>query len=304
MLMRRPPFFNKITHLRFPVDKNQTMSSLFLILLSIRFILPCHGDSAAETILAKEGQSVNLDTGVEKTQQDRIRWYFKDTRIAQINGDPSKTCTDVQCNEGNENFRDRLKLDHQTGSLTIMNIRNTDAGDYQLKFYSSNSISEKTFSVSIHGVPAAFKMDKSVKEGESFTLDPSARINPNDMATWFFNNTFITKITLPANKICTEDECKEKFGDRLEVDHQTGSLTITKAKTTDSGLYEVEISSHSNRQRRSISSMKSFNVNVIGSSSVLVAGICVAFLLVSALLGVIYFRHRRVIRENRNSMLW
>nr|XP_005161695.1 uncharacterized protein LOC101882211 isoform X2 [Danio rerio] len=303
MLMRRPPFFNKITHLRFPVDKNQTMSSLFLILLSIRFILPCHGDSAAETILAKEGQSVNLDTGVEKTQQDRIRWYFKDTRIAQINGDPSKTCTDVQCNEGNENFRDRLKLDHQTGSLTIMNIRNTDAGDYQLKFYSSNSISEKTFSVSIHGVPAAFKMDKSVKEGESFTLDPSARINPNDMATWFFNNTFITKITLPANKICTEDECKEKFGDRLEVDHQTGSLTITKAKTTDSGLYEVEISSHSNRQRRSISSMKSFNVNVIGSSSVLVAGICVAFLLVSALLGVIYFRHR-VIRENRNSMLW
>ncbi len=97
-----------------------------------------------------EGDSVSLHTGVETNQQDRIKWYFNDTRIAQITGDLSKICTDVQCNEGNERFRDRLELDHQTGSLTIMNIRNTDSGLYQLKIFSSNS-TEKIFSVSVSG---------------------------------------------------------------------------------------------------------------------------------------------------------
>ncbi|XDV24066.1 hypothetical protein PO909_028345 [Leuciscus waleckii] len=97
-----------------------------------------------------EGDSVTLHTGVVKTQQDRIRWYCNDTRIAQINGDLSKTCTDVQCNEGNERFRGRLKLDHQTGSLTIMNIRTEDSGLYKLKIISDSSISEKIFIFSVH----------------------------------------------------------------------------------------------------------------------------------------------------------
>ncbi len=98
-----------------------------------------------------EGDSVDLHTNVETQQQEYIKWYFKDTRIAQITGDLSFICTDVQCNDGTETFRDRLKLDHQTGSLTIMNTRTTDSGDYELKIINSSSISEKTFSVTVHG---------------------------------------------------------------------------------------------------------------------------------------------------------
>ncbi|CAM4660322.1 unnamed protein product [Leuciscus chuanchicus] len=96
-----------------------------------------------------EGDSVTLNTGVQTNQQDRIRWYYNGTRIAQINRDQSKICTDVQCNEGNERFRHRLKLDHQTGSLTIMNITNTDSGEYKLKIISGSSDSEKIFNVSV-----------------------------------------------------------------------------------------------------------------------------------------------------------
>ncbi|XP_058615777.1 uncharacterized protein LOC131529850 isoform X2 [Onychostoma macrolepis] len=97
-----------------------------------------------------QGESVTLHTGVETNQQDRIRWYFNDTRIAQITGDLSKICTDVQCNNGTERFRGRLKLDHQTGSLTIMNITTPNSGVYKLLM--SNGII-KTFSVSVTAVP-------------------------------------------------------------------------------------------------------------------------------------------------------
>ncbi len=79
-----------------------------------------------------EGDSVTLHTGVETNQEDRIRWYFNNTRIARITGNLSKICTDVQCNEGTERFRGRLQLDRQTGSLTIMNITITDSGLYKV----------------------------------------------------------------------------------------------------------------------------------------------------------------------------
>ncbi|KTF74766.1 hypothetical protein cypCar_00048458, partial [Cyprinus carpio] len=111
-----------------------------------------HGASgvAIDRVILMEGDSVTLHTGVETNQQDRIRWYFNYTRIAQISGDLSKICTDVQCNEGPERFRDRLKLDHQTGSLTIMNITTNDSGVYKLLLSSSNTDSEKSFSVIVH----------------------------------------------------------------------------------------------------------------------------------------------------------
>ncbi|CAM4660572.1 unnamed protein product [Leuciscus chuanchicus] len=132
------------------------MKMLLFILLLVGSFSFDHGVSGVDTdtpvsVSVMEGDSVTLHTGVVKTQQDRIRWYCNDTRIAQINGDLSKTCTDVQCNEGNERFRGRLKLDHLTGSLTIMNIRTEDSGLYKLKIISDSSISEKIFIFSVHG---------------------------------------------------------------------------------------------------------------------------------------------------------
>jgi len=92
-----------------------------------------------------EGDSVTLYTGVQANQQEKIKWYFNNIRIAQITVDHSFTCTDVQCNKGTERFRDRLKLDPQTGSLTIMNTRSTDSGLYQLQIINSRSTIKKRF---------------------------------------------------------------------------------------------------------------------------------------------------------------
>ncbi len=104
------------------------------------------------SVFVMERDSVTFQTGVEITQQDRIRWYFNGVRIAQITGDLSITCTDVQCNEGTERFRDRLKLDHQTGSLTITSTRTTDSGLYELIISSKNNVEkDKTFKLALHG---------------------------------------------------------------------------------------------------------------------------------------------------------
>ncbi len=106
------------------------------------------GASAVETdsVMVMEGDVVILYTADIMNQQDRMTWFFGVNRIAAINGDQSMVCTDDWCTE---RFRDRLKLDHQTGSLTIMNIRNTDSGEYKLKITSRNT--GNIFSVTVHG---------------------------------------------------------------------------------------------------------------------------------------------------------
>ncbi|XDV23645.1 hypothetical protein PO909_028135 [Leuciscus waleckii] len=216
-----------------------------------------------------------------------------------MEGDSVTLHTDVQCEDGDdsERFRDRLKLDHQTGSLTITN---TDAGEYKLKIFSRSRKSfEKTFCVTGHGVSAAERDEvkrKSMMEGESVTLDPGV-ISPSDVMTWYFNDTRIAEITGDQSKICTDVQCKERFRDRLKLDHQTGSLIITNTRNTHSGEYVLDISGSSFNIKRI------FNVSVTdnnvclssvpdsGLSSAVVAGISVAaVLLVAAGAGVIYWK--------------
>ncbi|CAM4659937.1 unnamed protein product [Leuciscus chuanchicus] len=270
------------------------MKLLFNVLAVISFLLD-HSVSGvgSDEVSVMEGDSITLNTGVQTNQQEDIKWYFSSTRIAQISGDQSKICTDVQCNEGTERFRDRLKLDHQTGSLTITNITSTDSGEYKLKIFSSSD-SEKIFSVSVTDVSVAELYE--VKEGESVTLDSAFIKHSNYLMTWYFNDIIITEITGDQSKICTDDQCKERFRDRLKLDHQTGSLTITNTRNTHSGLYKLQIIMNSSF---SITRVKKFSVSVIGSglSSGAVAGIVVGVLLVFAVAAVaavvVYYRHRK-----------
>ncbi|XP_043078797.1 uncharacterized protein LOC122327470 [Puntigrus tetrazona] len=268
---------------------------LFFSVLALILFSPDRGVSGVSVSL-KDGDSVTLHTGVETKHQEDIKWYFKNTRIAQISGDLSFICTDVQCYAGTERFRDRLKLDHQTGSLTITNITNTDSGEYKLKIIIRSSDSEKVFNVSVTNVSAAELYE--TKKGESVVLDSGAIKNTNDVMKWYFNDTLGVEINGDQSLICT-DECKERFRDRLELDLQTGSLTITNTRTTDSGLYKLLMTS--GNSSFSITTVKRFCVSVSvvpdsGLSSAAVGGIVAAVVLLVAaavVVGVFYCRHKR-----------
>ncbi len=101
-----------------------------------------------ESVSVLEGDSVSLNSGfTEMMDDDLIRWRFGDenTVIAEINVmDGSMTVYDDVLDE---RFRDRLKLDHQTGSLIITNTRTEHTGLYKLQ---TNSVS-KSFSLSVYG---------------------------------------------------------------------------------------------------------------------------------------------------------
>lgn len=87
-------------------------------------------DTSEFLVSVMEGDSVTLCTGVQTNQNHRIKWYFNTDRIAVKKPYQHKICTDDACSQ---RFRDRLKLDNQTGSLTIVKISTADLGLYTLQ---------------------------------------------------------------------------------------------------------------------------------------------------------------------------
>ncbi|XP_051763353.1 uncharacterized protein LOC127519801 isoform X2 [Ctenopharyngodon idella] len=86
----------------------------------------------------------------------------------------------------------------------------------------------------------------SVLEGDSVTLNTDVtEIQRDDQILWTFrlhnSETRIAEIYKQIISIYDYKENNERFRDRLQVDNQTGSLTITDINKLHSGLYKVLI---------------------------------------------------------------
>lgn len=78
---------------------------------------------------AMEGESVTLNTHYTQIKQgDWIQWRFENYTIVDINVTTGSMTVFDDVLDGR--FRNRLKLDSQTGYLTITNITTKHAGDY------------------------------------------------------------------------------------------------------------------------------------------------------------------------------
>ncbi|XP_077081365.1 uncharacterized protein LOC143734954 [Siphateles boraxobius] len=181
------------------------------------------------------GDSVTLHTGVPEPQRyDVIQWRFglQNPPIAEIN---RKTRQSFISNT-DEGFRDRLQLDYLTGSLNIRNITTKHTGDYEVDISTSvHTIHYKSFTVTVHDAVKSV----SVMEGEYVTLHTGlTEIQTDDLMQWMFGDFQIAEIYKADDRFSTSDGPDN----RMKLDHQTGSLTITDIRFTDSGLYELKIS--------------------------------------------------------------
>ncbi|XP_073700647.1 CD48 antigen-like [Garra rufa] len=83
----------------------------------------------------------------------------------------------------------------------------------------------------------------SVKEGESVTLNSDlTEIETDDEIVWRFGDDRSVIAAINSVTKWIPDNHYWSLTERLQLDHQTGSLTITNTRITDSGPYEVEIS--------------------------------------------------------------
>ncbi|XP_056304474.1 uncharacterized protein LOC130216607 [Danio aesculapii] len=188
-----------------------------------------------------EGDSVTLNTDTQIPKDD-IRWTFgaENSIIAKFKIKKQNLSTyDVP----DGRFRNRLKLDNQTGSLTIVNIRSEHAGDYKLLTTGINR-TIKTFSVSVYECfPGVFGESVSVTEGDSVTLHTDAQMSMHDHIEWKFgaNNSSIAIVKIKTQNLPAYDGPDGRFRDRLKLDNQTGSLTIINIRSEHAGDYEMRI---------------------------------------------------------------
>jgi len=98
-----------------------------------------------------EGDSVTLNTDLtEIHEDDDIQWKYgaENSLIAEISRSAGFFSTYDDVPDGR--FRDRLKMDNQTGSLTITHTTTEHTGVYTL-LISGAKRSSKTFRVSVYG---------------------------------------------------------------------------------------------------------------------------------------------------------
>uniref|UniRef100_A0A8C1LEY9 Ig-like domain-containing protein n=1 Tax=Cyprinus carpio TaxID=7962 RepID=A0A8C1LEY9_CYPCA len=187
-----------------------------------------------------EGDSVTLN--IDDTQireDDYILWKFgaEKSIIAQIRRDFGVFNT---FNGPDERFRDRLKLDKQTGSLTITNITTQHAGDYKLEIHRAK-LSSKTFSVSVYArlpVPNITRdcSSSSSSSQQNCSLLCSVVNVGHVTLSWYKGNSLLSSISVSDLSISLSLPLEVEYQDKNSyscvlnnpISNQTTHLNITQ----------------------------------------------------------------------------
>ncbi|XP_016354733.1 uncharacterized protein LOC107698293 [Sinocyclocheilus anshuiensis] len=210
---------------------------LVLFCLCLWRLVGVFGYTARASVSVIKGEAVTLNTRLTQINQgDWIQWWFGKYLIVDTNVTTGSMTVYDDGLDGR--FRDRLKLDNQTGSLTITNTTTEHAGRYELQTRPMS----KSFYLTLYGELNILK-SVSVMEGDSVSLQTNTKLQTENLITWTFglSETRIAEINKKAGIFDTFDGPDGRFRDRLKLDHQTGSLTITNTRNTHSGLYRITI---------------------------------------------------------------
>ncbi|XP_058617623.1 SLAM family member 9-like [Onychostoma macrolepis] len=155
-----------------------------------------------ESVSVMEGDSVTLKTDLTEIHEDYdILWKFKGetSLIAEI----SRAAGIFSTYDGtDERFRDRLKINHQTGSLTITNITTQHTGLYEVKISGAKQ-SSKTFSVSVYArlsvpvISSNSSQCSSSSSSSSYCSLVCSVVNVGHVTlSWFKGNSLLSSISV------------------------------------------------------------------------------------------------------------
>ncbi|XP_073700308.1 uncharacterized protein [Garra rufa] len=181
-----------------------------------------------------EGDSVTLNTDVEVQRKDMLLWIFgpKETRIAEIYNQ------NIFMYDSYKTFGDSLQVDHQTGSLTIRNIRTENAGLYKLltirKIIRGNSY--KRFSVTVYAHLPVPVITTDSSSGQNCSLVCSVVNVSHVSLSWYKGNSLLSSISVSELSISLSLPLEVKYQDKNNyscvlknpIRNQTKRLDISK----------------------------------------------------------------------------
>ncbi|XDV22866.1 hypothetical protein PO909_027650 [Leuciscus waleckii] len=119
----------------------------------------------------------------------------------------------------------------------------------------------------------------------------------DDVIQWRFGNknTLIAEINVTADRITVyDDDLDGRFRDRLKLDNQTGSLTITNTTTEHDGGYKLQI----NNEIKSFVLTVNDSVHCCGPTEAVIRLVLSALVGVATVIIVVYeIRSRRAERD-------
>nr|XP_055074557.1 uncharacterized protein LOC129454092 [Misgurnus anguillicaudatus] len=262
------------------------------------FLFILHGMFGVDGVEVKsvsvmEGDSVTLQTNItEILRNDQILWMFgpKETRIAEI----YKEIIDMH--ESNKTFGDRLKLDSQTGSLTITNITITNSGLYKRTIISNRGNSEKRFNVTVYAplpIPVITRnssncLSSSERSSSSKCVLLCSVLNMRDVSlSWYKGNSLLSSISVSDLNI--------RLSLPLEVEYQdtnTYSCVVNNTITNQTQHLNITFCQLCSEQRQ--------HIHLIA----LIAILLVLLLLISGASGLVYWKNKKCKTTRQQGTCW
>uniref|UniRef100_A0A8C1L133 Ig-like domain-containing protein n=1 Tax=Cyprinus carpio TaxID=7962 RepID=A0A8C1L133_CYPCA len=231
--------------------------------MAIKFILFClwhlvgvFGDSdEVRSLFVMEDDSVTLNSGLTEIQtDDEIEWRFGHTNL--LIAELSMKSSMILLYDGDDGrFRDRLKLDHQTGSLTITNITTTDSGVFTVNIISKSREIRYRFNVTVYArlsVPVISSNSSQCSSSSSSSQQDCsllcAVVNVGHVTlSWYKGNSLLSSISVSDLSISLSLPLEVEYQDKNSyscvlnnpISNQTQHLDITQLCHTCAGTAEL-----------------------------------------------------------------